>query len=127
MKEIVKTEKAPAAIGPYSQAVKAGGFMFLSGQIALDPKTMEISEEGCIACQLEQIMSNIKSILDSQGLDFSDIVKTTVFITDLHDFAHVNEVFKKYFPEDAPARSCVEVSSLPKDALVEIEAIALLK
>ncbi len=127
MKEIISTENAPAAIGPYSQAVKAGGLLFLSGQIALDPKTGEVVEPGCISCQLEQVMKNIKGVLESQGLDFSDIVKTTVFLKDLHEFALVNETYKKYFPKDAPARSCIEISRLPKDVLVEIEAIALLR
>lgn len=126
MKEIVSTDKAPAAIGPYSQAVKAGGFMFMSGQIPLDPATMEVAP-GCVSCQAEQVLKNMGAVLESQGLGFADIVKTTVFITSMSDFAAVNEVYAKYFSEKAPARSCVEVSALPKGVLVEIEAIAALK
>ena len=126
MKEIISTDKAPAAIGPYSQGVKAGGFLFLSGQIALDPQTMTVVE-GDAAAQTEQAMKNMKGALESQGLDFSDVVKTTVFIKDMNEFGRINEVYGKYFAKDAPARSCVEVARLPKDVLVEIEAIALLK
>ena len=126
MKEIISTDKAPAAIGPYSQGVKAGGFLFLSGQIALDPQTMSVVP-GDAAAQTEQAMKNMKAALGSQGLDFSDVVKTTVFIKDMNEFGRINEVYGKYFAKDAPARSCVEVARLPKDVLVEIEAIALLK
>jgi 2-iminobutanoate/2-iminopropanoate deaminase len=126
MKEIISTDKAPAAIGPYSQGVKAGGFLFLSGQIPLDPKTMTVVE-GDAAAQTEQSMKNMKGALESQGLDYSDVVKVTVFIKDMNDFGKINEVYGKYFAKDAPARSCVEVARLPKDVLVEIEAIALLK
>lgn len=126
MKDIISTDKAPAAIGPYSQGVKAGGFLFLSGQIALDPKTMTVVE-GDAAAQTEQAMKNMKGALESQGLDYSDVVKTTVFIKDMNEFGRINEVYGKYFAKDAPARSCVEVARLPKDVLVEIEAIALLK
>lgn len=126
MKEIISTDKAPAAIGPYSQGVKAGGFLFLSGQIALDPKTMAVVG-GDAAAQTEQVMKNMKEALGSQGLDYSDVVKTTVFIKDMNEFGRINEVYGKYFAKDAPARSCVEVARLPKDVLVEVEAIALLK
>lgn len=126
MKEIISTDKAPAAIGPYSQGVKAGGFLFLSGQIALDPKTMAVVEGDAVA-QTEQVMKNMKEALASQGLDFSDVVKTTVFIKDMNEFGRINEVYGRFFAKDAPARSCVEVARLPKDVLVEIEAIALLK
>ncbi|NLW60869.1 MAG: RidA family protein [Synergistaceae bacterium] len=126
MKEIISTDKAPAAIGPYSQGVKAGGFLFLSGQIALDPKTMAVVEGDAVA-QTEQVMKNMKEALTSQGLDFSDVVKTTVFIKDMREFGRINEVYGRFFAKDAPARSCVEVARLPKDVLVEIEAIALLK
>ena len=126
MKEIISTDQAPAAIGPYSQGVKAGGFLFLSGQIALDPKTMTVVE-GDVAAQAEQILKNMKGALESQGLDFSDVVKTTVFIKDMNDFGKINEIYGKSFTKDAPARSCVEVARLPKDVLIEIEAIALLK
>ncbi|NLV82515.1 MAG: RidA family protein [Synergistaceae bacterium] len=126
MKEIINTDKAPAAIGPYSQATKAGGFLFLSGQMPLDPETMAFVP-GCVACQVEQVMKNTQHILNSQGLDFCDVVKTTVFIKDMNDFGKVNEVYAKYFNENPPARSCVEVARLPKDALVEMECIAVLK
>jgi 2-iminobutanoate/2-iminopropanoate deaminase len=126
LKEIISTDKAPAAIGPYSQAVKAGGFLFLSGQIPLDPATMAVVA-GSVSDQAERVMKNIKGVLENQGLDMSSIVKATVFIKDMNDFAAVNEVYAKYFPKDAPARSCVEVGRLPKDVLVEVEAIALLK
>lgn len=126
MKEIISTDKAPAAIGPYSQGVKAGGFLFLSGQIALDPKTMAVVEGDAVA-QTEQVMKNMKEALESQGLDFSDVVKTTVFIKDMREFGRINEVYGRFFAKDAPARSCVEVARLPKDVLVEIEAIAFLK
>ncbi len=125
-KEIVSTSNAPAAIGPYSQAVKAGGFLFLSGQIPLDPATMTVAP-GCVSCQAEQALKNMSAVLASQGLTTDDVVKTTVFIKDMNDFAAVNEVYAKYFPKDAPARSCVEVARLPKDVLVEVEAIAALK
>lgn len=126
MKEIISTDKAPAAIGPYSQGVRAGGFLFLSGQIPLDPKTMTVVT-GDVAAQTEQALMNMKAVLESQGLDFSDVVKTTVFIKDMNDFGRINEIYAKFFTKDAPARSCVEVARLPKDVLVEIEAIALLK
>ena len=126
MKEIINTDKAPAAIGPYSQATKAGGFLFLSGQMPLDPETMAFVP-GFVACQVEQVMKNTQHILNSQGLDFCDVVKTTVFIKDMNDFGKVNEVYAKYFNENPPARSCVEVARLPKDALVEMECIAVLK
>ena len=126
MKEIISTDKAPAAIGPYSQGVKAGGFLFLSGQIALDPQTMSVVPGDAVA-QTEQVMKNMKAALASQGLDFSDVVKTTVFIKDMNEFKRINEVYGRFFVKDAPARSCVEVARLPKDVLIEIEAIALLK
>lgn len=125
-KKIISTANAPAAIGPYSQAVKAGGFLFISGQIPLDPKTMEIVP-GCVACQTEQSLKNLSAVLESEGLSVEDVVKTTVFIKNMEDFGKVNEVYAKYFPKDAPARSCVEVAKLPKGALVEIEATALCK
>lgn len=126
MKEIISTDKTPAAIGPYSQAVKAGGFMFLSGQIPLDPATMEVVP-GCVSCQTEQVLKNIQALLESQGQSLADVVKTTVFITDMGNFAAVNEVYGKFFSGKAPARSCVEVSALPKGVLVEIEAIVAAK
>ena len=120
------TPNAPAAIGPYSQAVKAGGFLYLSGQIPLDPQTMAVVP-GCVACQTEQALKNMSAVLESQGLTTDDVVKTTVFIKDMNDFAKVSEVYAKYFAKNAPARSCVEVARLPKDVLVEVEAVAVCK
>ena len=125
-KEVISTTNAPAAIGPYSQAIKAGGFLFISGQIPLDPATGTVVP-GCGGCQAEQSLKNLSAILASQGLTTADVVKTTVFIKDMNDFATVNEVYAKYFAENAPARSCVEVGRLPKDVLVEVEAIAVCK
>lgn len=125
-KEIVSTKSAPAAIGPYSQAVKAGGFLYISGQVPLDPNTMTVVP-GCVACQTEQVLKNISAMLASQGLTTADVVKTTLFIKDMNDFGKINEVYAKYFTAPAPARSCVEVSRLPKDVLIEMEAIALCK
>ena len=122
-KEIISTPNAPAAIGPYSQAVKAGGFLYLSGQIPLDPQTMAVVP-GCVACQTEQALKNMSAVLESQGLTTDDVVKTTVFIKDMNE---VNEVYAKYFAKNAPARSCVEVARLPKDVLVEVEAVAVCK
>ncbi|MCH3964716.1 MAG: RidA family protein [Clostridium sp.] len=122
-KEIISTKKAPAAVGPYSQAVKAGKLLFVSGQIPLDPETGELVT-GDVKAAAERSLENIGAILKKAGLSFKDVVKTTVFIKDINDFAAVNEVYAKYFKTDMPARSCVEVK-LPKDALVEIEVIAL--
>lgn len=126
MKEIVSTDKAPAAIGPYSQAIKSGGFLFLSGQIPLDPATGEVVP-GCVSCQTEQVLKNTRAVLESQGLTLEDVVKATVFIKNMGDFAAINEVYGKYFANNPPARSCVEVAALPKGVLVEIETIAALK
>ena len=122
-KEIISTEKAPAAIGPYSQAVKAGGFVFLSGQIPIDPETGKLAI-GDIARQTRQVMENIKEVLAVCGCDFSDVVKTTIFITDMNDFSTVNEVYGEYFQDSPPARATVQVTRLPKDVGIEIEAIA---
>ena len=126
-KEVVSTTNAPAAIGPYSQAIKAGGFLFISGQIPLDPATGTVVP-GCVGCQAEQSLKNLSAILASQGLTTADVVKTTVFIKDMNDFAAVNEVYAKAFEgcPVLPARSAVQVARLPKDVLVEIEAIAAL-
>ncbi len=122
-KVIISTEQAPAAIGPYSQAVRVGQLVFLSGQLGLDPKTGEL-KDGVIA-QTQQSLDNIGAILTSLGLNYSHVVKTTVFVKDLDDFAAVNEVYGAVFKDAAPARSCVEVSRLPKRGLVEIECIAI--
>jgi 2-iminobutanoate/2-iminopropanoate deaminase len=123
-KEILVTDRAPRAIGPYSQGVRAGGFFFFSGQIPLDPATGQL-EGRDIAEQTELVMANIGGLLEAAGLDFGDVVKSTIYLTDLSDFATVNEVYGRRFPTDPPARSTVEVKSLPKGAAVEIEVIAL--
>jgi 2-iminobutanoate/2-iminopropanoate deaminase len=124
IKEVVTTNSAPAAVGPYSQAVRAGNFLFLSGQIALDPKSGIIVGDD-IEAQTKQVISNIKSVLSATGLSLSDIVKTTVFLKDIQHFLRMNCIYKEYFNVDAPARSCFEVSNLPKGALIEIESIAI--
>jgi 2-iminobutanoate/2-iminopropanoate deaminase len=124
MKEIIATQNAPKAIGPYSQAVKLNGFVFLSGQIPLDPRSGELVT-GSIQVQTERVLENMKAVLQAAGLSFDHIVKTTVFVKDLADFPHLNEVYGKYFGMNPPARSTVEVSRLPRDARVEIEAIAI--
>jgi 2-iminobutanoate/2-iminopropanoate deaminase len=123
-KEIIATDKAPKAIGPYSQAVKAGGFIFCSGQIPLDPATGELTG-AAISDQTERVMDNIAAVLAAAGLTFGDVVKSTIYLTDLADFAVVNEVYGRRFSEKPPARSTVEVKGLPKGARVEIEVIAL--
>ena len=120
---VIKTTNAPGAVGPYSQAIKAGDFLFASGQIALSPATGEIVEGGVVA-QAEQVMKNVGAILTEAGLSYDNVVKTTVFITDINTFGAVNEVYGKYFNAILPARSCVEVGHLPKGALVEVEVIA---
>jgi 2-iminobutanoate/2-iminopropanoate deaminase len=124
MKEIIATQNAPKAIGPYSQAVKLNGFVFLSGQVPLDPRSGELVT-GSIQVQTERVLENMKAVLQAAGLSFDHIVKTTVFVKDLADFPHMNEVYGKYFGTNPPARSTVEVSRLPRDARVEIEAIAI--
>jgi 2-iminobutanoate/2-iminopropanoate deaminase len=123
-KVIISTEKAPKAIGPYSQGVKAGGFIFFSGQIPLDPVS-GLLQGTDIAGQTEQVMENIANLLDATGLDFTDVVKCTIFLTDLADFAAVNEIYGRRFPHNPPARSTVEVKALPRGAAVEIEVTAL--
>lgn len=123
-RKIVQTEEAPAPVGPYSQAVRAGDWLFVSGQIALDPVTGELVNENA-AAQAARVLENIGAILRAAGMDYADVVKTTIFLTDLRDFAAVNEVYARYFPERPPARSTVQVSALPKGARVEIEAIAV--
>ncbi|MBX6325046.1 MAG: RidA family protein [Chthoniobacterales bacterium] len=123
MKKIVSTNQAPAAIGPYSQAVRMGNFLFCSGQIALDPKSGVIISND-IGAQARRVLDNISAILSAEGLTFDDIAKTTIFLTDLNDFQTVNEIYGSYFKEAPPARTTVQVSALPKGAKVEIEAIA---
>jgi 2-iminobutanoate/2-iminopropanoate deaminase len=120
---IVSTEKAPRAIGPYSQAVIAGELIFTSGQIALDPNTQQMVA-GDIRAQTERVMDNLAAVLDAAGAAFENVVKTNIFVVDLGDFAVVNEVYGKRFPRSPPARSTVQVAALPKGARVEIEMIA---
>ena len=124
MKVILVTDHAPQPIGPYSQAVRANGFLF-TAQIALDPNTNTFLD-GDVAQQTERVLENVKAILLHAGLTLSHVVKTTVFLKDTNDFAAMNEVYAKYFPVAAPARSTVQVARLPKDALVEIELVAML-
>jgi 2-iminobutanoate/2-iminopropanoate deaminase len=123
--EPVSTDRGPKAIGPYSQAVKANGFVFLSGQIPLDPQTQQIVE-GDIAAQTERVLENLKAIVEAAGSSISRVVKTTVFLADMKDFAAMNAVYSRYFLAHPPARSTVEVARLPRDARVEIDVIALL-
>lgn len=120
---IVSTEKAPKAIGPYSQAVIAGDLIFTSGQIALDPATQQLLQ-GDIRAQTERVMDNLAAVLEAAGAGFENVIKATIFVADLGDFATVNEVYGKRFPRSPPARSTVQVAALPKGARVEIELIA---
>ncbi len=120
---VIHTDKAPAAVGPYSQAMDCGEFVFCSGQIPLVPET-GLLVEGGIEEQAKQMFANIEGVLAAAGLTFANVVKTTVFMTDLSQFATLNGIYAQYFPENPPARSCVEVSALPKGALVECEVIA---
>ena len=126
MKNVISTDKAPKAIGPYSQAIEAAGLLFASGQIPIVPATGEIIAGG-IEEQTEQVLSNIEAILAAKGLSFTDVVKTTVFLADMNDFATVNGIYAKAFVENPPARSCVQVARLPKDVKIEIETIAVCK
>lgn len=122
-KTIVSTPNAPGAIGPYSQAVIAGGFLFASGQIPLDPTTGEMVQ-GDIEQQTERVMLNLQGVLNAAGLSFSNVVRCTIFLTNLGDFARVNAVYGKYFPSAPPSRATVQVSALPKGAQVEIDLVA---
>jgi 2-iminobutanoate/2-iminopropanoate deaminase len=124
MKDRVQTDSAPKAIGPYSQAIKANGLVFASGQIPLDPATMQIVEGG-IREQTERVMNNLSAVLQAAGSSLDRVVKTTVFLADLADFADMNETYGRYFGEAPPARSTVQVSRLPRDVRVEIDVIAL--
>ena len=121
----ITTEKAPAAIGPYSQAIAAGNFLFASGQIPINPESGEVEAEG-IEAQAEQVMKNVGAILEAAGTDYVNVVKTTCFLADMADFAAFNGVYEKYFTEK-PARSCVAVKALPKNVLCEVEVIAALE
>ena len=124
MKKIISTSEAPAAIGPYSQAVRSGNFLFCSGQIPLDPKSGQIVS-GDIGAQTRRVLDNIAAVLKAEGLTFESVVKTTIFLTNLGDFQSVNEIYGSYFKQQPPARSTVQVSALPKGANVEIEVIAV--
>jgi 2-iminobutanoate/2-iminopropanoate deaminase len=123
MKNVVTTDRGPKPIGPYSQAIKANGFIYLSGQVALDPKSGELVGAD-IRQQTERTLENVKGILEAAGVSFHHVIKTTVFLKDMNDFSPMNEVYARYFTSAPPARSTVQVSRLPKDALVEIEVIA---
>ncbi|MEW6756614.1 MAG: RidA family protein [Acidobacteriota bacterium] len=122
-KEIVSTERAPAALGPYSQAIRAGGFLFCSGQIALDPATGQIAGSD-VETQTRRVLENLRAVLDAGGSSLGGVVKTTVYLKRMEDFAAMNAVYADFFAEGAPARATVEVARLPKDVLVEIEAVA---
>jgi 2-iminobutanoate/2-iminopropanoate deaminase len=126
LKEPVKTPHAPAALGPYSQAIKAGGFVYLSGQVAIDPATGEFVAGG-IAEQTERVLKNVSAVLEAAGSSLDLVVKTTVFLADMNEFTAMNEVYAKFFPEPHPARSTVQAARLPRDARVEIEAVALIR
>lgn len=123
--KIVTTDHAPKAIGPYSQAMVAGGFLFTAGQIALDPTSMQVVEGG-VAEQTERVFQNLQAVLAAAALGFSDVVKTTVFLRDMADFAAMNDVYARYMGDHRPARSTVAVAGLPRDVLVEIELVAIL-
>ena len=123
MKKVISTANAPQAIGPYSQAIEAGGFVFVSGQIPLIPATGELVE-GSVEVQTARVLENLKAILEAAGSSLENVVKTTVYITNMDDFTKVNGIYGQYFQENPPTRVCVEVSKLPKGALVEIDVIA---
>lgn len=125
-KEIVKTERAPSAIGPYSQAVRAGNFVYVSGQIPIDPATGEFVSEN-VSEQTRQVLTNLSAVLEAAGSNLSQVVKTTVFLADMNDFAQMNSVYAEFFTENFPARATVEAARLPKDARVEIECVAIVE
>lgn len=123
MRKVISTNQAPAAIGPYSQAVEVNGLIYTSGQIPVDPATGEIPQG--IDAQAEQVMKNVKNLLEAAGSGMEHVIKTTVFIKDMNDFTAINQIYAAYFEGECPARSCVEVARLPKDVLMEMEAIAV--
>lgn len=125
MKQVIHTDSAPAAIGPYSQAIQIGDLLFVSGQVPIDPSTGAIVE-GDVKAQAQQSLNNLKAILNAAGTNMGAVVKTTVFLADMNDFAAMNEVYAQFFQEPFPARSAIQAARLPKDAKVEIEAIAQL-
>ena len=122
-KKIIATSKAPAAIGPYSQAIKIGNFLYTSGQISLDAETMEMVT-GSIEIETEKVLQNLEAILMKDGLNLTHVIKTTVYLSDLGDFSKMNQVYERFFSDNRPARACVQVAALPKGAKVEIDAIA---
>ncbi len=124
MREVISTDKAPKAIGAYSQAIKAGGFLFLAGQVAVDPATGQLLE-GDVRAQTERVLKNISAVLESAGSSLEKAVKTTVYLKNMSDFAEMNEVYARFFKVNPPARSTVEVARLPRNMLVEIDVIAL--
>ena len=124
MRQRIQTENAPAAIGPYSQAIKAGGFVFCSGQVAIDPQTGQFVAGG-VAEQTEQVLKNLSAVLEAAGSSLDQVVKTTVFLADMKEFSEMNEVYARFFSEPPPARATVAAAGLPRDARVEIEAVAL--
>jgi 2-iminobutanoate/2-iminopropanoate deaminase len=124
-KKIISTDKAPKAIGPYSQAIRTESFVITAGQVGLDPQTMELVEGG-IEAQTRQVLTNLKHVLESADSGLNFVIKTTVFLQDMRDFANMNSIYAEFFPENPPARSTVQVAALPKNALVEIECVALL-
>ena len=126
MKTIISTPKAPAAIGPYSQAILVNGMLFTSGVIPIDPETNTLVQ-GDVEAQARQAIGNLKNLIEASGSSMEKVVKTTVFIKDMYDFGKINDIYKEFFTSDFPARSCVEVARLPKDVLIEIEAIAVVE
>ena len=126
MKKIVLTEKAPQPIGPYSQAVRAGDFLYCSGQIPLDPKSGQLVAPGDVEGQAKQVMENLRSVVEAGGATMDQVIKTTIFLKSMADFPKVNEIYGTHFRKDPPARSTIEVARLPKDALVEVEAVVWL-
>ncbi|MDK2817172.1 MAG: 2-iminobutanoate/2-iminopropanoate deaminase [Moorella sp. (in: firmicutes)] len=124
LKNVIATDGAPAAIGPYSQAIKVGNIIFTSGQIPIDPANGQVVEGG-VAEQTARVMANLQAVLSAAGASLDDVVKTTLYIKDMNDFGVINEVYSRYFAKEPPARSCVEVARLPKNVLVEIEAVAV--
>src|ERR1700761_2075914 len=124
MRDVIATKEGPQAIGPYSQAIRANGFVFVSGQVAIDPATQQVIT-GDVAAQTEQVIKNLSGILKAAGTSLDQVVRSTVFLKSMNDFAAMNEVYGKFFTSKPPARSTVEVSRLPKDVLVEIDVIAL--
>jgi 2-iminobutanoate/2-iminopropanoate deaminase len=126
MKEVISTSDAPEAIGPYSQAIRVNGFIFTSGQVAIDPATQQVIG-GDVSAQTERVLKNLANILNAAGSGLEKVIKTTVYLKNMNDFAVMNEVYGRHFTENPPARSTVEVSRLPKDVLVEIDAVAILR